>query len=427
MVPYNQAGTNRYQHLAPTIQLHQAASRTEYAATSPRNLNRETENYWPNIKGLDIRKLIFNSSSWRRLMSGKMLQKLTKMANKSVDTVKSTMLVASRNIGKPPIARNHKPYVTKGAARKIERSWQEYLCSRPIISIDDYKKKEPVNDIEEIVPCLLCGCESFKPVFQPAKKDWEYKVVMCTECDLLYRNPNIIPEHLHKLYDGVNYNNFLSGKYGKSRQTKYKSVLSSFKDLIPQSSDSKNPLTVLDFGCGNGLALEVLKDIGYETWGIDLSPESIDAAKDLLGHDRLWCGEPQDISELKGKKFDYITLWSVLAHLPRPIETFSMLRSYLKPNGALLVFTVNANSLLLKKDKDDWNGFTRNHLAFYSPDTATKLFRKAGFGEVFHRPHYANYLGGLKSKLTDEQWHTFQKSVLEHRGGNMNRMIAYNK
>ena len=328
---------------------------------------------------------------------------------------------------KQDLAKNHKPYAIKGSARKIERSWQKFKESKPIISTVDYQKTEPVDEIEEIVPCLLCGCETFKPVFQPAKKDWEYKVVMCTECDLLYRNPNIIPEHLHKLYDGVNYNNFLSGKYGKARQVKYKSVLASFKDLIPQSSDPKDPLTVFDFGCGNGLALEVFKDRGYETWGIDLSPESIDAAKELLGHERLWCGEPQDIPELKGKKFDYITLWSVLAHLPRPIETFSMLRSYLKPNGALLVFTVNANSLLLKKDKDDWNGFTRNHLAFYSPDTADKLFKKAGFGEVFHRPHYANHLAGLKKKLTEEEWRIFQTSVLEHRGGNMNRMIAFNK
>jgi 2-polyprenyl-3-methyl-5-hydroxy-6-metoxy-1,4-benzoquinol methylase len=360
-------------------------------------------------------------------MSDTLVNKAEKIVTKSVKAVKSVMPDISASNDKPAIAKNHKPYVTKGSARKIEQSWQKYLDSRPVVSTRDYEKTISLGEIEEVVPCLLCGCESFKPVFQPAKKDWEYKVVMCTECDLLYRNPNIIPKHLHKLYDGVNYNNFLSGKYGKSRQTKYKSVLASFKDLIPQSSDPKHPLTVFDFGCGNGLALEVLKDIGYETWGIDLSPESIDAAKDLLGHDRLWCGEPQDIPELKGKKFDYITLWSVLAHLPRPIETFSMLRSYLKPNGALLVFTVNANSLLLKKDKDNWNGFTRNHLAFYSPDTATKLFRKAGFGEVYHRPHYANYLGGLKSKLTDEQWHTFQTSVLEHRGGNMNRMLAYNK
>ncbi|MEP3630484.1 MAG: class I SAM-dependent methyltransferase [Hyphomicrobiales bacterium] len=333
----------------------------------------------------------------------------------------------SKISGRKPLSKNDKPYVVKGFSRKIERSWQKFQTSRPVLSTAEYEKTEVVEEIEEIIPCLVCGCETFKPVFHPAKKDWEYKVVMCTECDLLYRNPNIIPEHLHKLYDGVNYNNFLSGKYSKSRQTKYKSVLASFNDLIPKESDPNDPLTVFDFGCGNGLALEVLKDRGYETWGIDLSPESIDSAKELLGHDRLWCGEPQDIPELEGKKFDYITLWSVLAHLPRPIETFSMLRSYLKPNGALLVFTVNANSLLLKKDRDDWNGFTRNHLAFYSPDTATKLFKKAGFGEVFHRPHYSNHLTELKTRLTEKEWGTFKTSVLEHRGGNMNRMLAFNK
>lgn len=337
-------------------------------------------------------------------------------------------VVANKVKDDPPreLAWNHRVYAKPGAARHFERKWQGLIHEQPVVSMAEYAKTHPVKDIEEIVPCLLCGSEYFKHLFHPAKKDWEYDVVMCAECDFLFRNPNIIPEHLHKLYDGVNYNNFLSGSYGKNRQMKYQSVLASFRDLVPPKSDPYDPLTVFDFGCGNGLALEVMQDRGYETWGIDLSPESVEVAKQRLGHDRVWCGEPPDMEDLEGKKFDFITMWSVLAHLPRPIETLSMLRSFLKPGGAMLVFTVNANSLLMKQKGARWNGYTRNHLAFYSPNTANSLFKKAGFGEVYHRPHYANHLGTLKDKLNEEQWHRFKASVLEHRGGNMNRMLAFN-
>ena len=116
----------------------------------------------------------------------------------------------------------------------------------------------------------------------------------------------------------------------------------------------------------------------------------------------------------------------MLAHIPRPVETFSGLRSLLKPGGALLVFTVNANSLIMKDTRDAWNGFTRNHLAFYTAVSARRLFQKAGFGSFFTRPHYAHVAKPLKDSLPPNIWHRYQTSVLEHAGGNMNRFLGIN-
>lgn len=328
---------------------------------------------------------------------------------------------------KSNLTKNEQTYAKPGEARRLEKNWQKFINTRSHTTVDEYKQRRTVTEIEEIIPCMLCGNDTFMPLFSPSKKDWSYDVVMCSECDLMYRNPNIIPEHLHVLYDKVNYNNFLSGQYSKKRQSKYKSVLASLKDLLPAKIEKdQESLSVLDFGCGNGLALEVMQDRGYETWGVDLSPESVESAKELLGHDRVWCGDPTEISELEGKKFDLITMWSVLAHLPRPIDTFEMLRSYLKPGGALLVFTVNANSLLVKRDHQNWNGFTRNHLAFYTPKTAELLFKKAGFGEFYSRPHYGNVASTIRNKMPKKVWDTYKVSVLENQAGNMNRFLAIN-
>jgi hypothetical protein len=103
-----------------------------------------------------------------------------------------------------------------------------------------------------------------------------------------------------------------------------------------------------------------------------------------------------------------------------------MLRSFLRPGGKLLVFTVNANSMLMKHMKEDWNGFTRNHLAFFSPTTGRTLLKKSGFSQVYWRPHYANVQSKVRAKLTDEQWNTYKTNVLELNGGNMNRFLAVN-
>ena len=323
----------------------------------------------------------------------------------------------------PAFSPDQLPYLEPGNFRRLERQWQDFIHDRPVYTVDSYAEVCTVGAIEEIIPCMLCGCRTFRHVMTPAKEDWRYDVVMCTDCDLLFRNPNIIPEHLHLLYDQIDYNAFLTSDYGGAkRQSKYASVLKSFADLIP----AEGPLKVLDFGCGNGLFLDLAQRRGYEGWGVDLSPESIAHAKVALGHERLWCGDLDKITELQDEKFDLITLWSVLAHLPRPIETFEMIRSFLKPGGAFLVFTVNANSMLLKARREEWNGFTRNHLAFFSEATARSLFRKAGFRQVYARPHYANVLVSLRKKLTAAQWEVYRTNVLESTGGNMNRFLAFN-
>jgi 2-polyprenyl-3-methyl-5-hydroxy-6-metoxy-1,4-benzoquinol methylase len=348
-------------------------------------------------------------------------KKITKAIKKISGTGKKSGEVAGAKEAK--FTKNELVYLKPNNARLIEQKWQNFITSRPVYNLESYAKIKTVGKIEEIIPCMICGCESFRHLMTPAKGDWKYDVVMCTQCELTYRNPNIIPEHLHLLYDQVDYNKFLTSKYGGSkRQAKYISVMKSFSDLIP----SKGPLKVLDFGCGNGLFLEVAKQRGYEGWGVDLSPESIEHGKKALGHNRLWCGDLDKIPELKNEKFDLITLWSVLAHLPRPIDTFEMIRGFLKPGGALLVFTVNANSLLLKDQHESWNGFTTNHLAFFSPTTAKLLFRKAGYKQFYSRPHHANVFKEMIDKFTPEQWQTYKTNVLESSGGNMNRFLAFN-
>ena len=75
---------------------------------------------------------------------------------------------------------------------------------------------------------------------------------------------------------------------------------------------------LLDFGCGAGLFLELAESLGFEVAGTDLSHDSLDLARRRIKSRALHVGSPADVPELATGGFDIVTMWSVLAHLPRP-------------------------------------------------------------------------------------------------------------
>ena len=124
--------------------------------------------------------------------------------------------------------------------------------------------------------------------------------------------------------------------------------------------------------------------------------------------------------EIAAGGFDVVTLWSVLAHLPRPAEDIAGLRRLLTDDGVLLISTVNANSLTLKAHRDRWGGFTPNHLVFFSPTTLPALLRRAGFGAVVFRPMYGDRVEAGTAGLRPGQERRLRNAVDR---GNQGRML----
>jgi hypothetical protein len=117
--------------------------------------------------------------------------------------------------------------------------------------------------------------------------------------------------------------------------------------------------------------------------------------------------------------FDVITMWSVLAHLPRPVEDLSILRGLLTDDGVLMILTVNAGSLHLAGLGSRWQGFTRNHLMFYSRDTLPRLLAQAGFGAVGFAPFYGDEIVSGDSALPPAEVDRLERRVRATDFGNM--------
>jgi 2-polyprenyl-3-methyl-5-hydroxy-6-metoxy-1,4-benzoquinol methylase len=319
-----------------------------------------------------------------------------------------------------PAGSDVRPYALPGLARVLEFRWAWTLRRRPVVPLDVYAETVTVGEIEEIVPCLLCQGRAVQPLFEPkGPRGWTYRVVRCADCGFLYRNPGIRPERLGDLYGRGDYANFLSGRYARRRQEDYNLALNAFGDLFADGSGRR----LLDYGCGIGLFLDIARERGFDTAGVDLAPDAVQEAR-RRGH-AAWLGAPEDVPEIATGGFDVITLWSVLAHLPRPAHDLTRLRKLLTPDGVLLIYTVNANSLLLKAYGRRWGGFTANHLIFSSPITLPALVRKAGFATVVLRPQYPRSVERGTAGLSSRRERRLRRAVERGNQGPLLRAAAF--
>jgi 2-polyprenyl-3-methyl-5-hydroxy-6-metoxy-1,4-benzoquinol methylase len=329
---------------------------------------------------------------------------------------------AARRLGAPP--RTVWLYTIPGAAALYERRWQRKVRRTPAISPTEHLRRTGIREIEEIVSCSLCGESRFQPLFEPYERTrgrWSYQVVRCPSCGFLYRNPGIRAERLADLYAGPRYVKFLTGKYEQHRRRRYSLAMDAFSPLFAEGRGRR----LLDYGCGAGLFLELAHERGFDGYGVDLSPDAVKRARERPGGANAHVGMPAEVPEIAAGGFDVITMWSVLAHLPRPVADVEMLRNLLAPDGVLSILTVNANSLELKARGSGWNGFTRNHLVFFSPATVALLLGRAGFGALVIRPAYGDAveLGTVPLRRRHEQ--RLRHNVDRGNQSNMLRAVAF--
>jgi len=244
---------------------------------------------------------------------------------------------------------------------------------------------------------------------------------LCAACGFLYRHPGIRPERLGELYGSGQYGTYLRGHYAARRRRRYRLVMNAFRPLFARGEGRR----LLDFGSGAGLFLELAHRRGFDGYGVDLARDAVEFARTRPGGANSFHGSPRDVPEIAAGGFDVITLWSVLAHLATPVQDLTMLRGLLTDDGALLILTVNANSLELKANRAHWGGFTPNHLKFFGPSTLCRLLERAGFGAVVFRPMLPDHVVAGKSQLTPRQLRRMHRNVEDHNEGNMLRAVAF--
>jgi len=168
---------------------------------------------------------------------------------------------------------------------------------------------------------------------------------------------------------------------------------------------------ILDFGCGWGGFLRNVKN--YKSLsGIELRNECINYIQKNI--------KKIDISDNLNsfdKKFDIITMFHVLEHIPYQIKTLKLLKSKLKNKGKIIIEVPHAEDfLILQEELKEFKNFIfwSEHLILHTYKSLKSILLKAGFKSVniqyYQRYNFSNHLGWFLKRKPGG--HNFYKEVV---------------
>jgi 2-polyprenyl-3-methyl-5-hydroxy-6-metoxy-1,4-benzoquinol methylase len=138
---------------------------------------------------------------------------------------------------------------------------------------------------------------------------------------------------------------------------------------------SKDKLTILDIGCGEGEFLNTLSSKKFVKYGIDIhTPKIISGFKFLLGK-----FEQRAIET----RFDIITAHHVIEHVGNETKFVQKSKALLKLSGVLCLTTPNKNSWGYGLAKSKWFHYDYpHHRKLFDKQQLSNLLQREGFKEV---------------------------------------------
>ena len=134
---------------------------------------------------------------------------------------------------------------------------------------------------------------------------------------------------------------------------------------------------LLDIGFGSGTFLQLASRRGFAVHGMDISETAVRLVRERSGLDVRQGDIGSD--SWAGLRFDFVTMFHVLEHLPDPARGIEYAASLLKPDGSIIVQVPNIASLQARTLGLRWYGFdVPRHVVNFSPRALRLLLDRAG-------------------------------------------------
>jgi SAM-dependent methyltransferase len=276
-------------------------------------------------------------------------------------------------------------------------------------------------------PCIVCGTAGpFTPVYAIGG----YRLVRCPGCRLVFQDPPPSEESLAGAYyeDAAFAEALLSDLRDTTLANARRKV-----ELLQASATLPAPGgTVLDVGASSGAWLEVAAAAGLAGTGVELGAATADAARGR-GLDVRTGTLEEALPGLGDQRFDLITFWDVLEHLPDPRRELALARSLLAPGGTLAATFPNVEGLYPKLTH---RLFARRtgiweypelpvHLYDFSPSTARRLLEGSGFDVAALRTYATPYDFYRSTTLSPERLGPGWRSRLLRASFDVTHRVAY--
>ncbi len=225
------------------------------------------------------------------------------------------------------------------------------------------------------VICNLCSADDYKILHSLGE---EGNIVRCKDCGLVYRNPRPTQKEIDNWYQ----QDFHLTEYKTLYGVEYTEDKENISQIARQRMKVINSLTkpgkILDVGCAAGFFLNVARSLGWEPFGVEISPYIAKFAKEQMQLN-VFVGELHK-AKFPDELFAASTIWYVLEHTQDPLAILKEMARVTKNGGIVAVSCPNIGGTYYRFCTSEWlkEQPSLHHFYDFSSKTLSKMMEKAG-------------------------------------------------
>ncbi len=161
--------------------------------------------------------------------------------------------------------------------------------------------------------------------------------------------------------------------------------LRTIERILADRGAASHPRRIFDIGCATGIFLDEARRRGWQAAGCDVSAFGVEQAR-RRGIDAHQADATQAFEACREARFDAISLWDVIEHLPEPAAVIRTAAAHLRPGGVLALSTGDLGSLCARLTGSRWHLFNLpEHLFFFTRASLRGLLEACGLRVVRSR------------------------------------------
>jgi len=231
--------------------------------------------------------------------------------------------------------------------------------------------------IEVNNPCFICKASQSELIFEKEYLKFNYpgKFLMrkCKKCGLLFNSPRLSAKKFPELY-GESYYFFQRDDFDEFHRIAH--IYLRTIALVHNKISNKK---VIEIGSGKGYLLALLKHLGWDVKGIEISSVATQYALNKFGVLTFEGTVEEFLSVTHNYGFPIVLAIDVLEHLLDPLKFLRSINEIIQKGGILIIDTPNSDSYNIEINGALWSGFNPFHIFIFSKNNLITLLDNIGY------------------------------------------------